>query len=157
MGLGLEACDEPRIARAFDFPELQIGKGVADLLISTRALRGIAKAHRDRLTLARDARVQDPLFPQKRADVGQVAVGGLVQRGFHVDLLEKMHAAAQIEPEEHGKRMDPGKRVRRRRKQVQGDDIALVLRIGVELRLKGVPRLELRVGITQARIHDASS
>ena len=72
-----------------------------------------------------DAAVLDALLAHQRADVGRVAVGGLVERGLHVDLQQEVHAAAQVEAEVHRQRADRRKPVRRRRQQVQRDDVVL--------------------------------
>ena len=55
---------------------------------------------------APDARVEDLLLAHQRADVGRVAVGGLVERALHVDLQQEVHAAAQVEAEVHRQRAD---------------------------------------------------
>ena len=114
-------------------PELGAGAVLAQREVGVAAcrsrrapcLRSASSRKRDHdvVAFARDARVLDVLFAQQRADVGAVAVGGLVERGLHVDLQQEVHAAAQVEAEIHRQRAEAREPARRRRQQVQRDDV----------------------------------
>ncbi len=71
----------------------------------------------------------------------------LVQRAFHVDLHQEMHAAAQVETEIHRQRAEIGQPLRRTRQQVQCHHVVLA-----QLRVQHVLGLELRIRIGEARL-----
>ena len=56
------------------------------------------------------------LSRKRRADVAAERVEPFGERALHVDLQQEVHAAAQVEPEIHRQRADPGEPVRRRRR-----------------------------------------
>ena len=99
LRLGLQARDEPQVAAGSGVGVAQREVGIVLLDGGARldALRLVLEAHHDVAAVARDAAVLDLLAAQQRADVGRVAVAGLVERGLHVDLQQEMHAAAQVE------------------------------------------------------------
>ena len=109
------------------------------------ALGGVAEANDDVLAFARDAGVLHLLLAQQRADVGQIAIGGLVERRLHVDLQQEMHAAAQVEAEVHRQRADRRQPSRRARHLIQRDDVVIA-----ELLLQHVLGLEPRIGVGEA-------
>src|SRR5487761_2526847 len=96
---------------------------------------------------ATDSRVDDLLLPHQRADVGCVAVGCLVERRLHVDLQQEMHAAPQVEAEIHRQRANRREPVRRRRQQVERDDVVVA-----ELGLQQVLGAELGVVVVEAHL-----
>jgi hypothetical protein len=102
----------------------------------------VAEAHLHRLPVARDAAVADVLVAQQLPHVADVAIGRLRQRAVHVDLQQEVDAAAQVEAQVHGQRVDRAHPVGRVRQQVQRDDVLLA-----EHLLDDVLRLQLRVGI----------
>ena len=146
---GFSAADEPELAAAPScVAQQQVREGLVDLDARLVALGLVAEAQRRRSVPSRATpRVLDLLLAHQRADVGRVAVGGLVERRLHVDLQQEVHAAAQVEAEVHRQRADRRQPLRRRRQQVQRDDVVVA-----ELRLQHVLRLELRVGIGEAHL-----
>ncbi len=144
---GLSPPDESQLAARVDVAQQQIRERLLDLGARLGPLGLVAEAHDDVGPFARDAGVLHLLFAQQRADVGGVAVARLVERGLHVDLQQEMHAAAQIEPQVHRLRADRRQPLRRRRQQVQRDDV-----VRAELRLQRVLRLQLRLEVGEAHL-----
>ena len=134
-------------AGAVALAQRQVGVVLLDDGARLRPLRTVLEAHHDVGAVARDAAVLDLLVAHQRADVGRVAVAGLVERGLHVDLQQEMHAAAQVEAQVHRQRADRRQPLRRRRQQVERDDVVVA-----QLRLDDVPRLQLRVGVGEAHL-----
>jgi hypothetical protein len=97
--------------------------------------------------------VADVLVAQQGADVAGQRIGLLRQRRLHVDLHQEVDAAAQVEAEVHRQRVDRRQPARRARQQVQRDDVARVVRIGVERGDQRVLRLALRIEIGEAGLH----
>ena len=64
-----------------------------------------------------------------------------------------MHAAAQVEAEVHGQRIQAGQPLRRGRQQVERDDVLRIAGIGVECLFENVLGLQLGVGVLQAGLH----
>lgn len=108
------------------------------------------EADRDALTVARDAGVADVLVAEQAAQVGSGGVKPLGQRPLHVHLQQEMHAAAQVEAEVHRRGMHARQPLRRGRQQVERDHILRILRVGIELLLEQVLRLQLGVGVLEA-------
>ena len=127
--------------------QLEVGQGLLDLGQRLVAQRALAKAHDDRLAFARDAAVLDALVAQRAANVVRVGLDFLRERGFHVDLQQKVHAAAQVEAEIHGQRADRRQPLRAARDEVQRDDVILA-----EPGLQRVFRAQLRIGVLEARL-----
>ena len=145
LRLGLQAGDEPQVAAAaIGFAELQVGVVLLDGHARLHAFGLVLEAHDDVAAFARDAGILDLFLAQQRPQVGRVAVAGLFDGRLHVDLQQEVHAAAEIEAKVHRQRADGGQPLRRRRQQVQRDDVVFA-----ELRLQRVLGLELRVGIGQ--------
>ena len=120
------------------------------LAISFRASSRSASSRKRSTTFglrATTPEYSDLLLAHQRADVGRVAVGGLVERAFHVDLQQEVHAAAQVEAEVHRQRAD-------RRQPVRRDDsrLSATMYVVAELRLQHVLGLELRVGVGEAHL-----
>ena len=147
LRLGLQAPDQPEFTRLLDLAQREVRERLLDLGAGLAALGLVAEADDDVRALAPHAGVLHFLLPHQRADVGGVAVGRLVERGLHVDLQQEVHAAAKIEAEIHRQGADCGQPARRRGEQVERDDVAFT-----ELRLQRILRLELRVGVVEAKL-----
>ena len=102
LRLRLESCDQPELAtRRILFADEEIGKCRLDSDPRLVPFRLVLEAEHDVRLLAPDTAIDDAFLPHQRADVGRVPVGGLVERTLHVDLQQKIHAAAQVEAEIH--------------------------------------------------------
>ena len=77
-----------------------------DLALGLPPLGLVAETEDDVLTFATDAGIADGLVAQEGAQVGDVAIGSLVERRLHVDLQHEVDAAAQVETEVHRQRAD---------------------------------------------------
>jgi hypothetical protein len=101
--------------------------------------------------------VADVLVAQRGAHVAGHRLGLLVQRGLHVDLHQEVHAAAQVQAQVHGQRMQRREPLRRARHQVQRDDVGRIGRIGVERLAQRVLGLELGVGVPKRALTELPS
>jgi hypothetical protein len=145
LGFRLERRDEPQLAAAARFLQGQVAVGLLDRGACLDALCLVTEPDHDVGTLASDAAVLDLVFPEQRADVGGVTIRGLVESRLHVHLQQKVNPAAEIEAEIHRQRADRSEPLRRRRQQVQGDDIVLA-----QLGLQHILRFQLRIGIRES-------
>ena len=101
LRLGLEAGGQLELVARIGAVEREIGEGAVDLGVCLVAFRRGAEANDDVLTFTCDTRILHLLFAQQRADVGQITIGGLVERRLHVDLLQKIDAAAEVQAKVH--------------------------------------------------------
>ena len=132
LGFGPDGGVQARLRRVAGVQELEIGQRLGERPLRLLARFGVAEPDDDRAALAGDARVANVLVAQRRAHVAGERVEPFGERALHVDLQQEVHAAAQIQPEIHRQRADPGQPVRRRGEQVERDGVRRVLRIGVE-------------------------
>ena len=126
--------------------------------IANRQLRRIqcglvTGANPERLVLALDAAVAHPFIAQRGANVTTGGFKFLSQRGVHVDLQHKVHAATQIQTQIHGRAAKAAEPIGGTWHQVQGDHVTGVGWIGIEGLLHHVARLQLRVSGVEPNFH----
>ena len=135
-------------------PELHVEHRVADVLGRFDDQLGHAPAHEivgliavpdviepnDQAAVRthRDRALAELLLPEQGADVARVALLGLPDRAGQIHLHQEVHAAAEIEPQVHRQRAEPGQPLRCRGREVQRHDVLAVERV-----LDDVPGPEL--------------
>jgi hypothetical protein len=102
---------------------LQVGQLVGQQALGRRQRLAVAEAHLDVGAVAGDAGMAQVPVAQQRADVARQRLGLLREGRLHVDLHQEVHAAAQVQAQVHGQRMQRGEPARRLRQQVQRDDV----------------------------------
>ena len=147
LRFGLQPGDEPQFVGAVAVAQREIGIVLVDGDAGLDALGRVLEPQHDVAAVARDAAVLDLLAAHERADVGRVAVAGLVDGGLHVDLQQEVHAAAQVQTQVHRQRADGRQPLRRRGQRIQRDDVVFA-----ELGLQHVLGLQLRVRIGEAHL-----
>ena len=89
------------------------------------------RAHRDRS-------LTNLLLPQHRTEIARVALLGLPDRPFEINLHQEVNAAAEIESQVHRQRADSGQPDRGRRREVERDDV-----LAIELVFDDLPSPQL--------------
>ena len=112
------------VALGLGLLQFQVGKIILYLDDTQPALFGIPEPDEQAVIPAPgDGPVADPLVPQLRPDIRDVTLFRLGNRRFHIHLHEEMHAAAQIQTQEHGFGAQRAQPARRRRGQVKGHGV----------------------------------
>ena len=115
LRLRLESGDQADLtARRVLFTHEEIRKRRLDRDARLIAFGFVLESEHDVRLLAPDAAIDDPFLAHQRADVGRVSIGRLVERAFHVDLQQKIDAAAQVQAQVHRQSADRGEPLRRR-------------------------------------------
>ena len=86
--------------------QFQIGKRLFNLGQPLRLRIFVAESHNHVIPVTGDAGILNTLVAQRTAYIAYRGVDFLVERGLHVHLQQKMHAAAQIQTQIHRQRAD---------------------------------------------------
>ena len=105
-GLGLDAGAQAQAVAIGLAHHLQVGKLVGND-VAHRVLGGFVRhLDVDGLAVTRDAAVAHIFLTQRGADVTGISLGLLGEGRLHVHLQHEVHAAPQVQPQEHGAGMD---------------------------------------------------
>ena len=145
--------DDVGLTLRFGERQHQIRLGVSQKVVRTGAFFGAREADLDVVPHAVDPGVADALVAKLRAQVRRGRVGALRDRRSHVDLEEEVHAASQVKPQIHRERVDREEPLRRVGHEVQGDDVARILRIGIQRLVDHFAGAELLFGLRRVKAH----
>ena len=110
---------DPKLAAVLLRAQLQIGHVFFDFGDALVTRRFVAKAHHHGIFVTRHAGMLNTRVAQAGADVVNRGVDFFVERGLHVHLQQKMHAAAQIQSQIHRQRADRRQPIGAARQQVK--------------------------------------
>ena len=149
LRLGGERRDDAELARPVYGLQRKIGRDALDLALRLVASVGVAELDDDGLCLAHDAGIGKFLLTQRVANIRDLAVEPLGERGLEIDLQQEVDAAAQIEAEIHRQRIDCGKPLGGIRDQIQRQNERWTLAIGIERLVQNVLGFELRISVPE--------
>ena len=147
LRLQVERGVDRQLAAGIVLLQAEVGVVLLDFRLGLGHFRGVLEFQLHGLAVAHHAKIGDALLAHQGAQVADIAFRGLVDGGFHVDLQQEVHAAAQVEAEVHRQRADAAQPFRRARDQVERHRVVLAERAGD--RILG---LDLDVGVGETRL-----
>ena len=157
--LGFDDGGQPQVRAVAAVGQRQIRQRIGHRVARAAAIVGVAKLDGDGAALPVDADMTHVLVAQQGAQVAGQRIELFGQRRLHVDLIKKVHTAAQVQAQVHRQRVQAGEPLGGIRQQVEGDGERFVAVLGVRLFLVRVERavdqvlrLQLGIGILEARL-----